>query len=427
MKPLIISHNSITTYNNMGKTFLGLFSSFEKEELCQLYVYPTIPDVKKCASYFRITDKDVLKSYYKLKVNGHEIRDEQIDESKHELFENNQDIALYRNRKNKSPLRMLLRDLMWKFSPWYNKALVAWIKEQQLTHLFVAPGTAKFLYDIALKISRKFNLPIITYICDEYYFVKDKKGFLAKIQQRQLKKRIELLMKRTAHIVTICDELKECYGQAFSVQATTVMTGSNYEIREMPAKKENICAITYMGNIRCNRYISLVQIGKALDKFNAEYNTNFYLDIYTAEQDEEILKTLSEISSIRLCGFVSGKEFDEKLHNADILLHTEAFDANSIDLVKHSISTKIADSLGSGICLFAYGPSSVASMQYLMKNKCAIVCTDEKCLKDTLSKIFFDNELRKTTVEEALKIAKSNHDTAVVGDRVYKIFEQVGV
>ena len=44
MKVLIISHNPISNQSNMGKTFLSLFSQFDKEELCQLYIYPVIPN-----------------------------------------------------------------------------------------------------------------------------------------------------------------------------------------------------------------------------------------------------------------------------------------------------------------------------------------------------------------------------------------------
>ena len=57
----------------------------------------------------------------------------------------------------------------------------------------------------------------------------------------------------------------------------------------------------------------------------------------------------------------------------------------------------------------------------------------ERCLillNSIKNKNFDKNNILDTSnlsVEEALKIAKSNHDTAVVGDRVYKIFEQVGV
>ena len=62
MKVLIISHNPLCTYNAMGKTLASLFSRFSREELCQLYIYPSYPDMDLCSSYFRVTDKEVLHS-----------------------------------------------------------------------------------------------------------------------------------------------------------------------------------------------------------------------------------------------------------------------------------------------------------------------------------------------------------------------------
>ncbi len=58
MKVLLLSHNPVTTYNNMGKTFLSLFSAFRPEELCQLYLYPAVPDTACCGSYYRFTDRE---------------------------------------------------------------------------------------------------------------------------------------------------------------------------------------------------------------------------------------------------------------------------------------------------------------------------------------------------------------------------------
>ena len=57
MKVLLLSHNPVTTYNNMGKTFLSLFSAFRPEELCQLFLYPAVPDTACCGSYYRFTDR----------------------------------------------------------------------------------------------------------------------------------------------------------------------------------------------------------------------------------------------------------------------------------------------------------------------------------------------------------------------------------
>ena len=158
MKVLIISHNPITTFDAMGKTILTLFSDYKKEGLCQLYVYPTVPDVDKCNSYFRITDKDVLKSYFRFKVSGKEIEYKAIESANGKLFENEDDTSIYRNRKNKKPFRMLARDLMWKFSKWFNKPLKKWIERENPTHIFLAPGNQKFIYRIALKIYPCYRL-----------------------------------------------------------------------------------------------------------------------------------------------------------------------------------------------------------------------------------------------------------------------------
>lgn len=426
MKALVISHTPFNTYNNMGKTMLTLFSNFKKEELCQLYIYPTVPDIDKCESYFRITDKDILKSYCKFKVKGKCIQKNEIDTNKHCLFENKEDEILYRNVKNKRPLRILLRDTMWKFAPWFNRELKQWIVEQQPTCIFIAPGVAKFLYKMALKISKRFHLPIIAYICDDYYFLDKAPSLLGRIQQKRLRKEIKCLLLKSAHAITICDELKQEYQKEFKVETTTIMTGSNYTlVRGNLKENNNIRAITYMGGLARNRWQSLIEIGEALQKINEKHCTEFCIYVYTGETNKEILAKLSKVSTIRLCGFLTGEMFDKTFREADVLLHTEAFDKGNVDLVKYSMSTKIADSLSSGICLFAYGPINVASIKYLLDNHSAIVCIRKDQLVESLEKLFFDPDEREKVVQGAIKTALKNHDAEKVGVAVYNLFQKV--
>ena len=59
---MLITHNPISTSNNMGKIFCSLFSEFGHVELSQLYIHPTYPDVDICNAYYRITDREALKS-----------------------------------------------------------------------------------------------------------------------------------------------------------------------------------------------------------------------------------------------------------------------------------------------------------------------------------------------------------------------------
>lgn len=409
MKILIISHNPISNQSNMGKTFLSLFHQFSGEELCQLYIYPVIPNEKRCSSYYRITDKDALKAVIRLRKPGGEIAPERITESQG-LYEDAQDQSFYKNRKNKSPLRRLLRDAMWRMTPWYNRDLKAWLDREKPECVFVAPGVAKFLYDFALRISADRKIPVVTYICDEYYFVKEPAGGMEKLRLKLLRKKMEQLLARTRHLVTISQEMREEYKTHFGVPATMIMTGAmagrvvGEEAGENP---RNLC---YFGNVRCNRYITLAQIGRVLDEMNREYGEDYCLKIYSAEKDPEILDVFREIQSIQLCGFVSGAEFDRAFREADLLVHTEAFDEASMDFTRHSISTKIADSLASGIPMVAYGPAEISSMAHLLRHRCALTAISPDGLRDMLETALRDKNARTEAARRAMEAAAAYHD-----------------
>ncbi len=422
MKILILSHNPISTYNNMGKTLSTLFSQFEKSELCQFYIYPSTPDTDKCNSYYRTTDYDILTSFVKFKVNGSVVFPET---EQHTLYDNSKAADFNKKQGARSDFKNFIRDCAWSLSHYFTKDLSAWLEREAPTAIFLSPGYAKFIYDIALKISKKLNIPIITYICDDYYFVNEPKGLLGKLQLFLLRKKTDKLMKKTSHLITICDDIKELYEKKFGVPASVVMTGNSYGVSESISVSDAPKAICYFGNISCNRHVSLAEIGRALDRLNETLGASYSLKIYTGEKNPDILRAFDGIKSISLCGFISGREFEETLRVSDMLLHTEAFDEKSIDLVKHSVSTKIADSLASGIPLFAYGPKEVASMEHLIKNDAAITCTSQDELEKTLSAAFDDADLRRRAAENGLETARKYHDAAKNSREIKAMFSSL--
>ena len=401
----------------MGKTFISLFSEFCKNEICQIYVYPSYPEEGFGHSFYRITDKDAIKNIFSFAYCGGEIKTKKYSEK--------EDVPkIYGNVKNSSFFRRLVRDLIWKFSHWYSKDLKDWICCQKPDCIFLAPGYAKFIYDIALKISNDYKIPIVTYICDDYFFVKQQESLLGKLQLFLLKQKIKETLEKSNHIIAICENIKKLYEDEFKTKASVIMTGSEIKIKN-PSIKPERKTISYFGNIRCNRFVSLVEIGKTLDMINSESGTDYSLEIYSSEKNREILKKFDGIKSIKLKDFISGKDFEETLFNADILLHTEAFDEKSIDLVKNSVSTKIADSLASGIPLLAYGPKCVASMEHLIKNECAIFVADRTELKNVLEKAFLDDEECKKVVKNAILAARKYHNSKENSLLLKEIFAMV--
>lgn len=422
MKVLIISHNPVSSQSSMGKTFLSLFSEFESTELCQLYIYPTVPSEACCGSYYRVTDKEAVKAVLTRSRIGGQIPPEQITRSQG-AYENAADESLYRNRKNKSALRRLLRDGAWKLTPWYNQNLKQWLDREAPDCIFVAPGVAKFVYDFALRISRERQLPMAVYVCDEYYFVKQPEQLLDRLRLKLLKDRIDTLMARSEELIVISRELEELYAEHFSIPTSVLMTGAAFPIPEHGSPTEDPQAICYFGNVRSNRYLSLCQIGQCLDEINRQRGSSYKLKIYTSEKDPQILTALKNRKAIELCGFLTGGEFARTLRQSDILLHVEAFDEESIDRVRRSVSTKIADSLASGVPLLAYGPAEVSSMKHLMRHDCAITATDPTQLYQALLTAFTDRDSRCRTVEHALATAREYHDSRLTSRRLRKILE----
>lgn len=422
MKVLIISHNPMSTKNSIGKTLLSLFSTFKKEELCQLYIHTGAPEKDVCTSFFRVTDKDALKGVLTGRVHGGTVTvlEQEAAQAVPTASASFQK-RTYGSEKNREPHRELLRDLMWASAHWYNQALRKWIEAQKPTCIFVAIGSGKFLYNMALRISADYHLPIYTYVCDDFYSMDAPKTPLGPLWKSSLVKKSDELFAHTKTIVSICEPLSSFYAKTFHKPAVTIMTGTNFSVAKAPVQKKEVKMLRYFGKLTLNRYKSLAEIGAALDAVNQENHTQYKMQIYCGILTDRMKEAFSDIHSVEFFDFISGEEFKNTFFSSDALLHVEAFDAVSKDRVKNSVSTKIADSLASGIPLFAYGPSDIASMQHLQKNGCGCVVTNSADLKAKLSAFLTDAEQRLQISENAIQTAQKYHNPQKVSEELYQL------
>lgn len=424
MKVLIMSHNPITDYNSMGKTFLGLFSAFPKEEFCQFYIYPTLPNIKACNSYYRITDREALRSVFFRGNSGRCISD---DEIKHEntLYENDNSSKMYRDKSSHKELKILVRDTIWKLSTINNRRLSDWLSEEKPSVIFAAPGASGFFYNLILRIAKKLSIPIVTYVCDDFYFCnQNKKGLVKKFYARYIRKKIKKLLAASRHVVTISEELACDYTTEFGCQCTVISTGANIKKAQSPTGADGKI-LSYFGNLQLGRYLSLVEVAKAVDLYNLKHGTSVVLNIYTADCSPNVLEAFKDITCARFCGFLPADKMYAEMKKSSALLHIESFDDENGERVKYSVSTKIADSLASGICVLAYGPKGLASIEYLRRNECAFVANNGAELESELSECLGDPEARNKTATKALDVATRNHDSLRQSEHLKSILLRV--
>ena len=193
------------------------------------------------------------------------------------------------------------------------------------------------------------------------------------------------------------------YANAFNKNGHVLMTTTDFRASKAE-KVDGKFVISFLGNVDFNRWKVLLEIGKVVKKFNSEgYIIEF--SIYSKETDRERIEQFTLENGIHFRGKINYQEVRKVISKSDLLLHVESFDENKQNQNQVSISTKIPDSLAQDDCLFAYGPSEVASIKYLKENDCAYVVTEANNLESGLRDIVENEFLEVKYVYKAKQVA----------------------
>lgn len=411
MRVLIVSHNVFGKTNNMGKTLLSYFSGFRPEEIAQFYIHSEAPaDDSVCWNYYRFTDKDALKSILPFRGYGTsfargDIRTDAAGSGSASGIAE----AAYQFGKKRTAGIFAARNLLWKLSRWDTKAFWNWVDDFGPDVIFFASGDYSFAYDIALAAADHTGKPLVVLCVDDFYlYNRNENTALGRLAHRMFMKTVRRTMARASELYVISDSMKREYEKLFGKNCRVLHTPA--EEKEAPSRMPG--QISYIGNLGLKRYQQLVRMGRALKEL-ADADCPRMIDVYSGERSPEILKTLTEENGIRFHGMISAEEVLEVMGRSMAVIHTEAFDADTVPIVRFSVSTKIAESLMYGPCLIAFGPAGIASMDYLKENDAAFVINDPDKLRDSLRQVLTDNALRQRIVENARGLARKNHNAEI--------------
>lgn len=401
-KVLVFSHNCFSNSGSNGRTLGNFFVGWPKDSLAQFYIYNEIPDSSVCEKYFRVTDIEVLKAFYKGERVGEVVE-------RHNIIKNQDGKMLkniYLKHRKKTPINYLVRNLIWNSGRWKSEEFKKWVDDFNPDVILWQVGDYEFMIEIVLKIAVERNIPVFLYNSEDYYF-KDKKSIslLRFLYRFQYKRKFEKLIKYTSYTVYICDMLQETYNKRFIHKSSVLMTSTS--IVPLLDKKENEAFITsYLGNLGLGRHESLIDIANSLQKIDQR----FKLDVYGKIPNETVEVELKRCSGIRYMGLIPYQEVISVMQQSDLLVHAENFSDYSRWNLKHAFSTKISDSLASGTCLLVYAPENLAFVKYLSDTKSAYTVTDKNDLVESLNTLINDRELRKKYINTALKVVGARHN-----------------
>ena len=363
------------------------------------------PDFNVCKNYFFASDKAVLKSVLKRNSAG-KIIEKTVTENK--TFK-----PIKASKKfPRNPFTMLVREFFWNKKIW-RKNFYNWVNNFNPECVLLQAGDAPFLYNMSVEIALKYNIPLIIYNSEDYYFKNynyfKNSGITAIIYplfRSILKKAVRKALQLASISVYISEDLKKTYDKEFNKNSIAIYTATEVEPNVIENKKP---IFSYLGNLGVDRHIGLIKIAKALNKIDPQYK----LDVYGKIPNDNVKQAFENCKAINYCGLVGYERVKEVIADSLLVFHTESTDPFYVKDIRHGFSTKIADSLASGTCFCIFAPETISCTKYVIENKCGCVITDDLQLEEKLREIISNNDLRQEYISNALEIVNKNHNLKI--------------
>lgn len=389
IKILVISNTPWDDSNSFGSSYSNILGGNEHFQIANIYCRSGMPNTKVCTRFFQITEKSILRNIFKknkIKKIGKEVY------IKHKSSAQN-DMMLTFGQKHRWSVLYWIRDFIWSNKKWYSSHLDNFIDSFSPDIIFQPVYYSTYIGEIALYAKQKCNIPMLGYISDDCYTLKQFSLSPFFWIERMIKRvYVKRLIDKCLILYTItqrqCDEYNKIFGNKCKVLCKGCEVNNSFRL---PTKISAPIQMIYTGNVGGGRWKTLAMIARALDIINAEH-TKAVLSIYTSTKlRHSQLKQISTPYS-RVFGAVSSAKVKELQSTSDILVHVESFSLKHRYAARLSFSTKITDYLQSGHCILAVGWEQTGAIELLKKNNIACVITNQSNLSHDLGELLEKKE-----------------------------------
>lgn len=412
MHPKVVIVGTIP-YNpkESSRAFDAYFHNWEPENLAQVFSHAQDPIQGHCGTLYQITDYRLLQRWKGKKVQTGKVFQYENLEKQSPVADKSDERQLskkaYRFGANHTPLSHLLRRLLWRKKLWCTDEFKQWLDDFKPECVFLSFSYDFFIPQIANYISKRYNIPIVSSIADDYYFNTyisfNPLYYWYKYSYRRM---IKNLLDRNHYAIYISDKIRDKYNNHFGLIGDTVYLTSDVKRKQFaPVNSENPI-ITYFGNIRMGRNHSLNEIGKAL----GQINPNYKLEIYTVEQDPKIYQELMDNPNTTFGGMIPYTEVQKRMEASDVTVIVEGFKESEIRWSRYSLSTKAADALASGATILTYGSHECGIVEYMLSTKASFVCTNNTQLVGVIKEMLENKDLQRLYYDRQILMTEQHHN-----------------
>jgi glycosyltransferase involved in cell wall biosynthesis len=288
--------------------------------------------------------------------------------------------------------------------------------------IYTLLGANAFM-DLAARIRRRFALPMVVHLMDDWPSINYRRGLFARCErarmQRLLKDNLAAATMRMGIGAAMCEAFSRRYGQPFvpfqncvDVARWQAVVRSDSTVRNAPPR------VLYVGSVFANAQLaSLIELCGAVARLNAA-GTPLQFDIASPSFLAAPHRAALAIDpAIRLIEPIEDdREFYRALAAADALVLPVNFDPASVAYIRYSMPTKVPAYMASGTPILVYGPRGVAQVDYAAEDGWGLVVSEPSpaALDAGLRRILTDLDLRERLRSRAQTLAAANHDTTRV-------------
>lgn len=410
MKILVLSSTPWSYDNSFGNSFSNIFEGIEDLEIANIACRPGYPTSDLVVRYFQMTEKSLLQN---LKNRNYPSGVEVIMHEKSQSPVIDSDLkAMKFGQKKRWQILFWARDMIWAIGRWKSPQLNAFIDEFEPDLIFQPVYYSSYLNDIAQYIKGRTGAPMVGYISDDCYTLKQfSLSPLYWIDRLHKRRKVKKTIEMCELLYVISDIQKKDYEKCFTTKCK-ILT-KNADFSQLPECKDTYhqpLQLVYTGNIGTNRWKSLKMIADALETIN-QGGIKAQLRIYTATPlTKKMERGLIRGESSFVMGCVPASEVAEIQKKADMLVHVEALDLKNKLAVRQSFSTKIVDYLKVARPILAVGPKDVASIDHLVRSDCAIVADNKNELENKLRAVIANPSVLGDIVQKAYECGRKYHN-----------------
>ncbi len=411
MRILVISATPWNDNNSFGNSYSNIFKGIEGLEFANIsfgrILEQTDDEIVKKS--FQVTTKMLAKNLLNKKVK---VGIEGAVPCEIQKVQNIEQTAVLKfAKKRRWMILFWLNDILWKFGRWKSKELIDFIDDFKPDLIFQPIYYVKHMNDIVHFIKKHTNAPMIGYVSDDNYtlrqFSLSPLYWIDRIYKRRSVKRT---IEQCKLLYVISDIQKREYEKIFTPPCKILTKCADFS-GDCPEYNafDNVIKLVYAGNISKGRGESLSYICEAVEKLNSE-GLNIKFDIYSGSP----LNQKTEIAFSRLGSEFHGRvpysEIKRVEKEADILVHIEGLSLKDRLAVHQSFSTKLVDFFELGKCIFAVGSYDESFAKHLIDNDAAVVATDKKQVYYKLKELVECKERIIEYGKKAYACGKRHHD-----------------